>query len=255
MLRYGALTDDAMKKWIPNDAGEIVAKFQSGESVLSLSIRYGAARRAIERVLREQGVAKRGHREATATWMKQKSDAERTRIVEAAHAASRGRKASIRERERVAESKQRNQSHASECEIELVRMLQKRGIAGIVPQQAAGIYNIDVGCQPVAIEVFGGGWHSEGRHRRRTETRYRYLLDNGWSVLVIWCMNSFKYISIAAANYAAAYIDAVRADPSLLGEYRIIRGDGMFIGKGRDNLDRIAWAPTSRRHIDWPAMD
>lgn len=243
------------RKWVPEDLAALLSAFDEGASVKSLSEKHGVDRTTITRVLTENGRRPRSISEENYLRAKRETPARRKENTAAANAAARGRKLRRHELQSRALTKQERESHASESERSLARQLRDRGVSGIVLQQAAGIYNIDIGAAPVAIEVFGGGWHAHGRHRRRTETRYRYLLDNGWAVLVIWCMGVCPRPSIAAANYAAAYIDMVREDAGLIGEFRVIRADGKFLMKGRDRLERIAWAPDNKRHIDWPTID
>jgi transposase len=225
-------------KWMPNDVSELISLYAEGQSAKSLGTRYGVSPSTIRKELRKQGVQLRSHLDAMGI----------------AIPGWRGKSIPQKVREKIASTKQERLSHISAGEQELTRLLNERGVTGLIPQQAVGRYNIDVGAKPVAIEVFGGGWHSAGAHRRRTTSRYRFLLEHGWAVLVIWCIAEFKHISKEAADYAAAYIAEVRADASLLGAWRAIRADGVFISQGRSELDRIAWTAPTGRNKDWAAL-
>jgi hypothetical protein len=121
-------------------------------------------------------------------------------------------------------------------------MLQDRGIPTIA-QQAIGPYNCDLGAYPVAVEVFGGGWHWYGDHVAIVPKRFRYILDAGWHILAVKIDAAFPLTSVTA-DYIAAYIQQARSDPSSRREYRVIRGAGETLASGSADDDQISIVPT-----------
>jgi hypothetical protein len=111
--------------------------------------------------------------------------------------------------------------------------LSQRGYAGVL-EQAVGRYNVDIGIAPIAVEVevTPGNPLKSPRLRKRLG----YLCDRGWLVVYVW-VTRYGFMDEGAANYVAALCDAAKSDPSLVGEYRVIRGTGELIASGRPDGD------------------
>jgi hypothetical protein len=43
----------------------------------------------------------------------------------------------------------------------------------------------------VTVDIFGGNFHSYGRHKKRYPKRMNYLLKNGWTSIIIWTTYGF----------------------------------------------------------------
>ena len=232
---------------LPN--AEIVARYRGGWSEKAIADFYGCARSAIRPRLVRAGVTIRSPSAAeTLKWSKM-TGATRKRQVAAAHAASRGRRKTFTEKARMARTIEKRGLHISESERTLAAMLRVRGIDGVIPQQAIGPYNCDLGAAPVAVEVFGGEWHWSGRHLLRTPRRFRYLMKKGWHILVVHVTPRRYPLTKRAADDVAAYIQRMRRHPTLRREYRVIRGTGEAVASGcvDDKKISIVWALTLGR--------
>ncbi|GAG79305.1 unnamed protein product, partial [marine sediment metagenome] len=61
-------------------------------------------------------------------------------------------------------------------------------------------------------------WH--GYHFAVVEKRFRYILNAGWTILVI-AVSKLYPITSETADYIAAFIQRARRDPSLRRQYRM----------------------------------
>ena len=122
-------------------------------------------------------------------------------------------------------------------------MLIERGL-DVIPQKAIGPYNVDLASGTVAVEVFGGGWHGYGRHRRRAPERLRYILDEGWNLMVIWIIARRRApLHAAAADYVASFVELASGDPSIRGQHRVVWGDGQEVASVGFNIDDLSAIP------------
>jgi len=238
---------DVTRKWIPANGDDLIKRYVSGESEKALAYCAGVGRPTLSRFLVRNGVQRRGRGTANSIRMGRLDVASRREITRAAHAARRGSKDTIATREQRAATRERLAIGVSGGEIEAATLLAGAGVVGAIPQKAIGPYNVDLGIEPVAVEIHGGSWHGYGRHERRTAERYRKILDKGWAVVIIWVGDGYYSLSVNAANYVAAFVQQVRCNPSLRGEYRVIRGDGYEVASGRDDLHKLAFVPSSAR--------
>jgi len=227
----------------------VAEMYVTGKSVNAISKHYGCTRSTVVRVLKEAGIRLRGRSEAeTVKWAQMKS-ASRRRQTEAAQEAVRGRKRSFETLCKTAKTRETRQTHKSVTEDILASMLQRMGFAPVI-QKAIGPYNCDLAVHPVAMEIFGGGWHWHGLHLRRSEKRFRYILDRGWNILAVvispprWPLNS------EVADYIGAYLEALSSHPPEICEYRMIRGAGELLASGRADDDHIAIIPALRSTRD-----
>jgi len=208
----------------------------------------GAVRSSVELRLREAGIALRSQSEAERLkWSRMAPDT-RAAQLSAAHTAARGRKATLAERTLRARTVEREQIQTTEAERTLRGMLDERGIIAI-PQKAVGPYNCDLGAFPVAVEIFGGDWHFSGRHLARAPKRLRYLMDRGWSVLMVQITERYP-LDAAVADYVANFIHAARGEPASRREYRVIRGAGETLAAGRSDDHEISIVPALRNMRD-----
>jgi len=209
----------------PLPAEDVVARYVAGESEKALAAAYGVQRGTIRRYLLNAAVQPRGRSESMFVRMANTSPDERKRNALAAHNAVRGRSRSIEERCKGALTRQMRASHVSPYETALRSYLADLGIE-CIPQQAVGPYNLDLGAEPVAVEVFGGGWHAYGSHAVRAPKRLNYLFDAGWNVIVVAVDPNRAPLTDGAAHEVAAFIEQSRRDPSFRRQYRVIRGNG-----------------------------
>lgn len=228
---------------IPDE--EIVRRYLAGESENVLADAYGVSRGAIRSRLRIAGVAIRGVTEANRLMMAALSPEEIKRRMKRVHEAARGKKHSLALRSKIAKTRERNQTNVSPAELLLGEWLKQRGLDS-TPQQAVGPYNLDLGAYPIAVEIFGGGWHQIRDTPEHFANRTRYLLDQGWSLIIVW-VNGRKWpLRPQAADYVAAFHQLASSDPSLRGQYRVIWGDGKEVPPACLNLDNLTVIPSRR---------
>jgi len=232
-------------KRITLDADDLVRRYLAGESVYGLSLALGVDRSVIARHLRERKIVLRSHSKAGMVRARKMTPAQRKAQAAAAHRAAMGREKTLAEQCLTAQTRQSRGIGISPYERQLTSLLHDRGI-DTIPQFAIGPYNCDLGADPVAVEVFGGGWHWHGYHARIVEKRFRYILNAGWTILVI-AVSKLYPITSETADYIAAFIQRARRDPSLRRQYRMIRGDLEFMASGRLNDDEISIVPTFTR--------
>lgn len=212
---------------------EIAKRFMAGESVKSLSISFGVTRAAINTSLRWQNVTARSIADAMRLRSTQIplteretlfSDRRGPRIQPMASALS------------VAKGRQRNLNpvYVSSHERLLADWMVERGI-NIVPQQAVGTYNIDIGAYPVAVEVWGGAWHFSRDHRERI----KYLFDSGWNLVIVFVNTQTSPLTVGAADYIVSYFQESASNPTLRGEYRVIWGEGNLFARGGADSDEF----------------
>ena len=162
-------------------------------------------------------------------------------MVAPAHDAIRGKTLSHDVKIRQAIGKQNAVVNSPVIETTIDKMLTDRGFSTTI-QKAIDIYNVDIAIDspPIAVEVFGGGWHAYGSHKARFHKRIKHLLDNGWSVVIIW-LDARRYpFSIGCIDYIDAFAKSLRLNPSTRGQYRVI------LGNGKD-------APISKSYLNTPA--
>ena len=221
---------------------EMARAYVSGLSENALAERYGVDRNVVRRRLIEAGASIRGRSEAEALKWSRMSTAVRKRQVAAAHQAARGRRHTLAEKMLRASVVQAKGLHRSPSEDALGDMLRARGIETIA-QQAIGPYNCDLGAAPVAVEVFGGEWHWNGRHLLRTPRRFRYIMKAGWHLLIVHVTPRRFPLTEATADYVAAYVKRMRRQPTARREYRVIRATGELEAAGGVDDEKIAIIP------------
>lgn len=225
---------------IPID--EAIEFFKAGIGVGGIADHYKVSPSAVARIFKANGVKLRNRSEQQAARMARTSPNDRSKAAKAAHDAVRGMKRSEEELAKRALTREARQTHVSAYEKRLAAMLRKRGVDPIC-QKAIGRYNCDMAVHPVAVEIFGGGWHWTGAHFERTEDRLRYFLDSGWHVLMIHIESRRAPLTAAIADYIVSYVEKVRSDPSTIREYRVVRGAGDLLASGRADDDKLSIIP------------
>ena len=142
--------------------------------------------------------------------------------AQAAHDAVRGRKAPFDELCTRAQTREREQLGVSDYDRQLAAWLEAAGMTTVLGK-AIGPYNVDIASAPIAVEVFGGAWHYGGRAAARWPKRIRYLLDQGWSVVVVWVEVPQYPLTKAAAEYICRFAQETHQES----QYRVIRGTGV----------------------------
>lgn len=214
----------------------VAEDFLAGDSVKELADRHGISRRAVDRMLRDAGVTPRDGTEAMRLRWARADAAGRSAMLDAAHAASRGRTASDAERIAIALAKAGHTGSAYECQIGAMLALRGVSLAFGAP---CGRYNIDiVAGASVAVEVFGGNWHAHGRHAARFAERSRYVLDAEYDLLIIW-VGKRTFDPAACAEHVVALTQLPDRNPAGRRQYRVIRGNGQLIADREDDGNEV----------------
>jgi len=238
LKRLGVYSDRTgfNRKSIPG-MGTLVNRYATGESVNILAKETGVGRYAMTSALERAGVALRDQSAAESAKWQRMTAGQRIRQVKAAHAATLGIIPSFA----AGCAQARSREITGKCaphERLLARWLADLGVA-FTPQKAVGPYNIDIALDacPVAVEIFGGGWHAYGRHATRHMERVVYLLNNGWHVLIVWTDNKSYPLAIDAANHVVAQLERLSKNPTLPREYGVILGNGDFATSTRSKFN------------------
>jgi flagellar motor switch/type III secretory pathway protein FliN len=215
----------------------LIADYAAGESVKSLALRHGIERSAVNRMLSEAGIAHRNRSEAMYTRMAGTTREERLALTEAAHTAVRGRVATEAERIKIAATKHGRTYSASETLLaQLLSLVDVESELGV----ACGRYNIDIlAGDTVAVEVFGGHWHASGRHAERFPRRSRYILDQGYSLVIVWVHEQRYPLGLKCAQHIATLVEIARSTPSGPRQYWVIRGDGELLSTLQDDGNEV----------------
>jgi transposase len=233
------------KPRIDIDVAALVEAYNDGASVKSLAERFGVSRGVIANRLKWQGITPRNRSEGMFLRMSQTSPEERARLAAAAHDAVRGRTVSRESKRLGAITRWKRLLGVSPAEMSLAQMLHDRGLRP-EPQFPIGIYNCDLAIHPVAVEVWGGGFHFTGKHARRTPERIRQIMNAGWDVLCL-VVDSRRYpLTPAVADYIVSHVEAARQNPSAIREYRVVWGAGEFSTGGCANDKYISFKHPNR---------
>ncbi|MDO8681853.1 MAG: hypothetical protein Q7N50_00015, partial [Armatimonadota bacterium] len=124
-------------------------------------------------------------------------------------------------------------------EYMLASWLQERGLNPVL-QQAIDRYNIDIGLLPIAVELCTSSGNPFNRVLDRQKTEY--LMNRGIHVLYIIC-SVRHFLQPRITDDIVTFLNQANADPSPIGQYRVIRGCGELAAGGRGNLDNVAFIP------------
>lgn len=228
------------RTWRDLDGESIAREYRDGISVLELATAHNIARASIELVLADQGVTKRTAGEQMLILNSKRTPEQRKAQAAAAHEAKRGRPNSEEALERAAIARYRDSSgNVGPSELLMARWLTDRGLP-VDAQIPVGKYNCDIGVgDRFAVELFGGNWHATGTHAQREPERAEYIMGRGISLCYVWDQRRCR-LQEAAADQVVSYFQLACLDPSPVGQYWVVRGDGQLLATGRGQLDHGA---------------
>lgn len=203
-----------------------IERYISGVSVNKLSCEAGVSRSVIGRLLTENGVALRTQSESERVKWDRMSSEQRRRQVKAANIAVRGKTKTRGAKIRQALGKEKYLTNVSPVESVLADRL--TGSFSTTQQKAIGFYNVDIAVNipTVAVEIFGGGWHSYGRHKNRFAKRTKYILDSGWHMLIVWVDGRRYPLGETGISKIVSFVDEAGRLPSGIRQYGVILGNG-----------------------------
>lgn len=231
---------------VPIDAPSIVADYLAGESEYAIGQRPGLSRMLVRRCLVEAEVPIRHPSEAGLLRARRTPASQRRRQAESAHAARKGRRATLGELEVRARNRERDGRYGSDGEKLLAHLLEERGFYPL-PQKAIGKYSVDMAAtETIAVEVLGGNWHAT---RRTHVVRTPHILDAGWHLIMVWNHKGTGPITAGAADYIATFAEEIRWQPTLGSQYRVVSGDGELLAARSADSDEFPLVPPSRRAV------
>jgi len=234
------------------DFRDAVQRYLSGEQTQSeAAASIGIRQTSFSDRLRRARIAGPNRAEAARRRAARMTVEERAALADSAHEAVRGMTRTADDLAKRALGKQRTMSHATDEERAVAAAV--LGLSGVRPvlQQAVGKYNLDLGvADAVAVELFGGNWHSHGRHLARLPQRVEDIADAGWNLLIVWSRNGFRPEPGPVAQDVVAYLERTRSDPTFRRQYRVIRGDGEFIAAGCVDDGEVTLVPAGVRGVD-----
>jgi very-short-patch-repair endonuclease len=215
----------------------MIELYESGIGFTEISDKFGCSKNVIKRRLIDNGVHIRSRSEVVQTIWKTRwnSPAEKEKMLSAAWDASRGRTDSIDTKIARAKTIEQKLIGRGRFEEPVAKLFENKGFE-VVRQMAVNIYNIDIAIPThrIAVEVFGGNWHS--LHNAKERQHVKYLLDNNWFVFIIR-INREVFDEISIANQFSTIVDVFGGYESLRGKYGVIRGNGKPSAKSCDDVD------------------
>ena len=169
--------------------------------------------------------------------------------TEAAHNAVRGMTRSLEDLEKRAIGKELKPPKMSRWESWFSDWLTSQGIE-FTFNKAFGKYNIDFAIgDTIAVELYGGAFHADGRAAARLNDRMTYILNRGWNVYIIWCLSNETSIFPGCLNDFLAFFKHSSSDEAFRGKYRVIWSDGDPVSFGGYESDyRSVVFPARMRH-------
>lgn len=213
-----ALPTSQHVKQLPDQ--EIVRAYLDGASELELSKRYKVARGSIRKRLIKHGVEPRDQSTSGFVSASRMTVEQRQQRARAANDVVRrdGHSLESLRKRAISAERSRIDHRIGVGEQQFCELLAQRGIEAIW-QKAVDIYNIDVACGSVAVELRNGARGSHGRDVRRGRTEK--IVEAGYAVLYI----HFDELSDLLGNfeYLVAEIERARSDPPAGRQYRVVR--------------------------------
>lgn len=216
---------------------DLLEMYRSGMWKNEIAAKTGISEGAVGKYLSYLGVPiAKDRSESVRKRYKRMSPEQRDELTKSAHDAVRGIKRTKDDLCKRAIGKERSGKFGSVAEKELFYLLKERGVVPI-PQKALWIYNIDLSIGNIAVEM-------TGRARKPDyipiyKERIKYILNRGFILVYVWANTVFP-VEAGAADYIVSLVQQASSDPSLVGQYRVIRRDGELLTAGGFQDDQFA---------------
>lgn len=212
---------------LPADWSEYLSRYDSGMSVNAIANAIGVNRATVNRWLKISGETPRGRSEAEFRKWESMTESQRANQVRKAHDAVRGSKHGEQALLNRSASLSQTMTGATFDETRLAYALEERGFM-VTQQLPVGKYNIDVAIHSpsVAVELFGGRWHTTGKHARSFFPRGKYILSKGFMLIVVWSVRDHLLEPLPAAKTIHALAQRTSRNESGCRRYQVILGDG-----------------------------
>lgn len=214
------------------NADNVVNEYHAGKSVKAIAEQFGVSRSVIVRLLHEAGIQQRNRSDAMFLRMSQTTVAERKRLASAANIAKRGRPNSPEMLHKRALAHKR---FIGKFEQEFIDAISEAGIP-VVPQEPFLGYNFDIGCGNVAVEI-----HTQIASPLSTKFAKKLMqcVKFGKNMIYVWIPPKGKHSIVSNDCYknVVALVKSVRSDPTVRGQYWVIRSTGELYATGSFNRD------------------
>ena len=228
---------------------DFIERYEGGESVLELSKAYGVSRGVVKRWLSDAGVQIRSYAEAGLVRAAKMSPEDRAAQAKAAHDATRGKRTRTISKVRRARTVQALASleKCTDGERLVAETFMAHGY-DVTLQKSVHIYNLDIAVgDRFAVEVCGGNFHAARVRRIKEAERLEYLLGAGWTIVYAW-NTKIMPLTREAAEKCISIMEQSSLDPTVDGEYWVVRGDGkVTTSASRDVNDISLKLPTQKR--------
>lgn len=212
-----------------------IALYQHGIGVRGISERLGIGIVKIRNELIRQGFKIRTASEQEAMKWSLMSNEQRLAQVHNAHKSTVGRIPSDDTLRKIAQARGKRSSIYEE---KIENILVNAGIP-FEPQFPVDKYNIDFVIGNIAMEVFGGNWHSTGNHFARFAVRSKQIFDSGYCLVILQITKRQRFSTDFSSNLVS-FINQLRLDESSVGKYWVVWGNFDAVTTG--SLDNIELA-------------
>jgi very-short-patch-repair endonuclease len=165
----------------------------------------------------------------------------RRKLVEAAHKARTGAKASLEEKLNRA---RRRSTEVGYGEREVMQALQAHGIK-TESQWPCGPYNIDIACGSIAVELLTRA--SNPLNDPEFIERSKYLCNAGYCLILVRFRVDRTDDVIANLDHIVAFIERANLDPSMRSKNWVIRCSSERFARGRNDRGQVTAVPTPIR--------
>lgn len=209
------------------DVDDVIRKYLGGMSELELSQRFNVSRGVIRRRLLHRGIKPRTQTEASIVMASKMSVTERKERIKKAQATVRGSRRSWETKCKGAKTRENLRLNVSPIEDELFKFFKQKGFE-VTQQKAVGAYNLDIALERerIAIEIFGGGFHKAGRHKARFFDRNKYILNQGWGLIIVWLHAKRHPLTLSGMDYLLSFCKVPSRYKTKWGRYKVIWGNG-----------------------------
>lgn len=217
-------------------AQKVKVLFDEGNTVNGIAKMLSVGRAKVYRCLDDLGIKRPTISDGNVRSAALASPDQRRARAAAAHRSVRAAGVANTTRIKNASVKASTKQYVGFGEREIIAELGQAGIE-FVSQAAVDGYNIDILCGNLAVEVHpykAGPLISTQRLRRTVK-----LLSSGYSVLYIW-LHDGHLPSRKCLDNLVAFCDIASRNPSPLGQYRVIRGDGEIYSRASADIEDLA---------------
>lgn len=208
----------------------LIKEYLSGVSELQLSKNYGVDRGTIRKRLIENGVPRRGAKEASVFRYRDTTKEYRKSLTKKANEAMRGRTVPDDQRNKMAIALEKSLARQGRGEKYIYNLLSDRGYIGIA-EKAVGRFNVDIAFGKIAVEIKVS---TNNPMKIFDAKKIKYLCERGWNIFYVW-VGEFRFLSESHADEIISFIEECRRTPSMAGEYRMIGRYGNV--RARESFD------------------